>query len=262
MSKWLQDRSVLVTGGGSGIGAAAARRFAQEGASVVVADRDEASARRIADIIGQSGGRALGVQADISIENDNDKMVDAVVTAFGRLDIALLNAGVHNGQGHVATPGFEEGDLALFDRTLAVNLRGTYLGLRSVYRKIEPGGSVICTASLAGVYGYPDDPSYSAAKHGVVSLVKSFAHGFSKKRARVNGICPGGVITPMIGAQQDDALVDPDELSIPAFGAICSAQHIAEWAIFLASPRSSTMNGAVVELDNGLMRILPMPNGQ
>jgi meso-butanediol dehydrogenase / (S,S)-butanediol dehydrogenase / diacetyl reductase len=233
----------LVTGGASGIGRAAAIRFAQEGAHVFVADLNLAGAEAVVAEIGT--GQAIRV--DVADAASNGAMVDAVLSAAGRLDVAFLNAGYYG-----AAEGLDTIDEALFDRLIAINLKGAFNGIKAVQPVIAQGGAVVVTASAAGVIGHPSNPAYAAAKHGIVGLVKSCVDAFAARGARINAICPGAVLTPLIGAP-DVAIVPPADLSrVPNRGA-GSAQHVAEVALWLASPAAGFINGQAQVLDAGLL---------
>jgi NAD(P)-dependent dehydrogenase (short-subunit alcohol dehydrogenase family) len=245
------DKVALVTGAASGIGRTTARRFAAAGARVCVADIDGDGAEQTARAIRDAGGEAFACRVDIADPSDNERMVDATTTQFGGLDIAYLNAAC---LGHVGN--FFEADVANFDRVIAVNLRGCYLGLRSVGRAIRAGGAVVVTASTAGLTGWSGNAAYSASKHGVIGLVRSAAEAFAQKGARVNVICPGFVNTGMapaaVRADNDDRMVAPDTLSMPPFRGLGSTQHIAELALYLASNRAAFLTGGVFTADAGL----------
>jgi NAD(P)-dependent dehydrogenase (short-subunit alcohol dehydrogenase family) len=251
---WFQGKSVLVTGAGSGIGRATAKRFGAEGAGVCVADVDGEAARRVvAEITGQ-GGQAFACQADIALEVDNDRMVADVVQRFGGLDVAFLNAGY----GGWAIDAFE-GDVADFDRIIAINLRGCYLGLRSVARAIRSGGAIVVTASVGGVTGVSFNPAYAASKHGVIGLVRSMAEAFAAKGVRINALCPGGVNTPMVGAQVADLGLDADALPMVGFRKRAFPEHMAETVLFMASNRAGGMTGSSMVVDAGQTSALVRP---
>ncbi|GAA3432766.1 SDR family NAD(P)-dependent oxidoreductase [Kutzneria kofuensis] len=192
---------VLVTGGASGIGAAVARRFARRGAQVVIADVNAAGEAVAAEI----GG--LFVPTDVASERDNDAAVLAARETFGGLDIVHLNAGT--GSGGV------EFDLDAYRRIMAVNVDGTMYGLRAAVR----GGAraIVVTSSLAGISPASFDPVYSASKHAIIGLVRSF--GSALTDVTVNAVCPGFIDTPMIAAFRDRlpehglAVADPDEVA-------------------------------------------------
>ena len=239
-----QDKVVLVTGAASGIGRAAAIRYAQEGARVFCADLNLAGAEAVAAEIGAA---ASALSVDVADYQSNQRMVAAVMDAAGRLDVAFLNAGYYG-----AADGMNSVDEAFFDRLIAINLKGPFNGIKAVLPVIAEGGAVVVTASAAAIVGHPGNPAYSAAKHGAVGLVKSSVDAFAARGARINAICPGGVETPLIGAPDVD-IVDPAAMkAIPVRG-MGSAQHVAEVALWLSSPASAFVNGQAQLLDAGLL---------
>ncbi len=246
-------RNILVTGGASGIGRAAALRFAAEGARVCVVDLDRAGAERVAAEIGPA---AHAVQADISTTEGNEAMLAAATCEHGSLDVAFLNAGYLG-----PMDGFEGTDESIFDRHLAINLKGVFLGLKAVHPVIAQGGAVVVTSSTAGIVGLAESPAYTAAKHGVIGLVKASAPAFAAKGARINAICPGGVTTPMMGGENDE-LLDPAKLMRVPLRGMGSAQHVAEVALWLASPAAGFVNGQAHVVDGGLLStFVPSPVG-
>lgn len=237
------NKYVLVTGGASGIGRAACIRFAQEGARVCVADLNRAGAASVAQEIGSG---ATWIEGDVATASDNIAMVKAATGPDGKLDIAFLNAGYLGPMG-----GFEETDEALFDRHVAINLKGVFLGLKAVHAHIKQGGAVVVTASTAGIIGLHESPGYTAAKHGAVGLVKAATQAFAAKGARINAICPGGVDTPMMGSA-DQPIVAPNELPRVPMRGMGTAQHVAEVALWLASPAAAFVTGQAHIVDAGL----------
>ena len=159
-------KTALVTGGASGIGEAAARRFAQEGATVIVADLNIAGAERVAGAIIADGGKAAAIQLDIASEDSNAALFSACRDRFGGLDAAFLNAGILGKWGE-----FETYETATFDQMISVNLRGTFLGLKAALPVLRPGGAAVVTASLAGLLGLPAAVGYAASKHGLLGIV-------------------------------------------------------------------------------------------
>lgn len=244
MARTFEGKVALVTGAASGIGRAAAIRFAQEGARVFCADLNLAGAQAVADGI---GAMASAVQVDVADAASNRAMVDAVMAGAGRLDVAFLNAGFYG-----AAEGLGTVDEALFDRLIAINLKGAFNGIKAVEPVIAQGGSVVVTASAAGVVGHPGNPAYSAAKHGVVGLVKSCVDAFAARGARINALCPGGVETPLIGAP-DVAIVPAGAVARVPLRGMGSAQHVAEVALWLSSPAAGFITGQAQVLDAGLL---------
>lgn len=191
----IQGKVALVTGGGSGIGEAAAVRLGRDGASVLVVDRDMAGAERVAAAIRAAGGKARAHAADVTDEAALGAAIEAAETAFGGLDIMLNNAGVVTGQ-----PGWPQASSAQWGRTLDINLRavilGTQLAIPALIRR--GGGAIVNTASIAGLMGFPPDPVYSATKGGVVLFTRSLAPLKDSDKIRVNCVCPGFVDTPLL----------------------------------------------------------------
>lgn len=245
-----EGKVALVTGGASGIGVAAALRFAEEGAAVVVADLNEAGAEAIAGQIRAAGGHARAIRCDVASAADNAAMVAAAKQDFGRLDAAFLNAGAY------AQTVFEDTDAATLDAMIAINLKGAWLGLQAVLPALEPGGAAVVTASTSGVIGLNVAAAYSAAKHGVIGAVRSASQSFARRGLRVNAICPGPVATAILGVTESAPIQPADALSLPADGLLLP-QHIAEVALFLASPRSGGINGQEIIADAGFLSSYP-----
>lgn len=242
----------LVTGGGSGIGRAACQRLAADGVRVVVADLNGDGAARTVALVEAAGGIALAVTADIASEADNARMFDAATDAYGGIDMAFLNAGML--QPYIP---LEEVTVALFDKIIAVNLRGTFLGVREALVRLRPGGACVVTASAAGVIGFAEAAAYASSKHALVGLVRSSAAAFAAKSLRINAICPGMVLTPMNGLEGSETIEDPDTLAYPDYRGGLSAQQVAEVAIFLMSRRAAGLNGQAQLVDAALLSSFP-----
>lgn len=186
----LTGKGALVTGGASGIGAAAVRRLAAAGAVVAVADRDEAGARALAEEVG-----GLALPGDASEPDAMAMAVDVAEDAFGRLNIVLLNAGVTAGQS-----GVETLDLAAYRRIMGVNVDHVVFGLTAAVPALRRagGGNIVATASLAGLVAMPGDALYTLTKHAVVGYVRAVAPTLAPEGIRVNAVCPGFADTPLI----------------------------------------------------------------
>jgi NAD(P)-dependent dehydrogenase (short-subunit alcohol dehydrogenase family) len=249
----LEGRVALVTGGASGIGRASALAMAAEGARVCVADLDGDGAERVAKEIEAAGGEALACAGDVSKPEDDDAMVHAAVKRFGALHVAHLNAGT-------AIPSsILGGDVAAFDRVLAVNLRGVFLGLRAAAPALVEagGGSVVVTASVAGLRGTAGMPSYYASKHGAIGLVKAAAAEFAPLRIRVNAVCPGVIDTPLLGpAHGQAALLEGVLGRLHPIGRVGHAEEVARVVVFLASEAASFVTGSAWPVDGGCHSIL------
>ncbi len=248
----LQDKVSIITGGASGMGRVAARMFAAEGAKVVVADVTEQAAQSVVDEVQAAGGQAVAVAADVSKEADAKRMVDAAVEAFGRVDVLYNNAGVMPQADHsVIDTSVED-----WDRVMAVNVRGVFLGCKyAIPKMIEQGsGSIINIASFVALIGCsnPQD-AYTASKGAVISLTRSLAVQFAPNGVRSNAICPGPVETPLLM----DWLVKDEEakrirLARNPTGRFGKPEEIVHMAIYLASDESRWTNGAALVVDGGI----------
>jgi NAD(P)-dependent dehydrogenase (short-subunit alcohol dehydrogenase family) len=195
------SKITLITGGGSGIGRATALMLAAQGASIVIADRDEAGARETVSLIAGTGGKAASVGIDVTERDDLERMVSFAEETFGGIDIFHNNAGIGTPQ-----PRFPAARADLWEKTLAVDLWAVIAGVQAVVpaMKRRGGGVIINTASIAGLIAHAPDPVYSAAKHGVVGLTRSLAFLHGEANIRVNCVCPGVVDTPMVRGRPDE----------------------------------------------------------
>ncbi len=245
----LEGTVSLITGGGAGIGRAAALLFAEEGATVVVADRDAAAADAVASEIAGRGGAALGLRVDVTDEQSVRELVEATVARFGQLDSAFNNAGV-------APPGSIVEDISTEDWDLVqhVNLRGVWFCLKYELAHMVPRGtgSIVNTASVAGLVGNPGSAGYSAAKHGVIGLTRTAAAEHGAHGVRINAIAPGLTGTEMVRRLMADGVIDPATATARMpLGRIAEPREIAEAALWLVSSRSSFATGSVLTVDGG-----------
>lgn len=242
----LTDKVAIVTGAASGIGRASAALFAREGASVVLADINESGAVDAAREITDSGGTAVAVRVDVSDAGSVAAMVKTAVTHFGRLDVLFNNAGIGG-----AFASFADYSDAQFDRIIAVNLKGVFLGMKfgiPAMLKIG-GGAIINTASVAGMIGARGYAGYSASKGGVIQLTKVAALEYATRNIRVNCICPGGVDTPileMVPAAHRAVVATTNPMQ-----RLAQPEEIATLALFLACDDSSFATGAAFVADGG-----------
>lgn len=251
MTDW-SSRVVLVTGGASGIGRSTSLAFAAAGAAVAVVDRDPGGAETAGEIAG-GGGRAIFVQADVSLADDVDSMVHEVVATFGRLDHAHNNAGIEGAFSR--TVDVTEDD---WDRVIAVNLKGVWLCMRSELRQmLEQGfGSIVNTASILGLVGFTHCAAYGAAKHGVVGLTKVAAVEFGARGVRVNAVCPGFTETPMLVQREASGRGLPSDF-LGHVGGLTPAkrlgkpEEIADAVMWLCSDEASFVNGQALAVDGG-----------
>jgi len=246
----LQDKIALISGGASGIGLAAARLFAEEGATVVIADRDEAAARAAAAAI---GARASFRRLDVTAEGDWIAATDALVRDHGRLDILLNSAGVS------LLKDIEATTLDEWRTLMAVNLDGTFLGCKHAVRVMkERGGSIVNMSSVAGLIGAGNLAAYCASKGGVRLLTKAVALHCARKgyNIRCNSVHPSFADTPMLDAMLAAAR-NPEKLAATfaaaaPLGRLAQPIEVARTILFLASDESSFTTGAELVVDGGL----------
>jgi NAD(P)-dependent dehydrogenase (short-subunit alcohol dehydrogenase family) len=253
----LQGKVALITGAASGIGRASAKLFASEGAAVVVFDRD-AAVQETAKMIADAGGRAVALIGDAGDEADVEAAVARAVSDFGGLDIAFANAGVSGG----LTPMMEQtGETWL--NLLRINLVGPFLIVKHASKAMATngGGSIICTASVAGLRSGAGGSPYSASKAGVISLVQTSAQQLAGTGVRVNAICPGLIETGMTVPMFDRARERGTEAKLGQLNPLRRAGapvEIAKAALFLASDDASYVNGQAIVVDGGLSSSHPV----
>jgi 3-oxoacyl-[acyl-carrier protein] reductase len=246
----LKDKVAIVTGGGSGFGEGMARRFAAEGAKIVVNDINEANGKRVADVISQQGGAAIFVKADVAKGSDVKALVAKTVERFGRVDIMVNNAGyTHRNQPMLDVP--ED----VFDRIFAVNVKAIYLAAREIvplFRR-QGGGCILNTASTAGLRPRPGLTWYNASKGAVITMTKSMAVELAPDKIRVNCLCPVAGETAMLA---DFMGGDTPEnrarfkASVP-LGRLSTPEDIANAALYLCSGEAEFITGVALEVDGG-----------
>jgi NAD(P)-dependent dehydrogenase (short-subunit alcohol dehydrogenase family) len=253
MAGLLDQKTVLVTGGGGGIGRAAALAFAREGARVAVADYAADTAAATVALVNAGGGQAITLTGDVSRPRDVRTMLDDTLAVFGRLDCAFNNAGIAGWHVDAAGKKTAEWSDDAFDRLIAVNLKGVWLCMKYELLQMQRqgGGAIVNTASIAGLAGLPTSCAYVAAKHGVVGLTKTAAIEYAADGIRVNAVCPGFIRTPMTAPmtpQRSEAIL----AQTPA-NRMGSPEEIAELVVWLCSDRASYVTGAAYNVDGGWM---------
>lgn len=249
MNKQLTGKVALVTGAASGIGLATAKAFADAGAAVVLADIDEQKVKSIADTLQQAGQKALAVRCDVTNEAEVSDMVERTVKAFGRLDFAYNNAGMHVAVAETADALAQD-----FDKAIAVNLKGIWLCMKYELQQMrkQGDGAIVNCSSQSGLIGTANLGAYTAAKHGVVGLTKSAALEYAKKGIRINCICPGTCDTPMVANAVGDHPEHMDSIinSIP-IGRMGKDNEIASTVLWLCSKESGFIIGQSIAVDGG-----------
>ncbi len=247
MARRLKDKVAIITGAASGFGEGMARRFAEEGAKVVVADLNAKGAERVASEIGKS---AIWTQTDVSQKSEFDEMVGATTKAFGRIDIMVNNAGYTHRNGDML-----EVDEATFDLIAAVNMKAIYHAALAVVPIMESqgGGVIITTASTAGLRPRPGLTWYNASKGWAITATKSMAVELAPKKIRVNCLCPvageTGMLAQFMGEDTPEKRAQ-FRASIP-LGRLSTPLDIANAALWLASDEAEFITGVALEVDGG-----------
>jgi NAD(P)-dependent dehydrogenase (short-subunit alcohol dehydrogenase family) len=249
MTMSFENKVALVTGAGSGMGLAAAQAFAAEGASVVLADVNEAAARAAAEQLVASGHKAIAIRCNVADEADVAAMVDRTVSVFGRLDAAFNNAGVQAPPSDMAEETAEN-----FDRVNAINLRGVWACMKHELRimRAQGSGAIVNNSSLGGLVGLPSRAAYHASKHGVIGLTRSAALEYAPRGIRINAVCPGIIDTPMLsGMLTTQAEAIKEMMRDVPIGRLGHAEEIAAAVLWLCSPGASFVIGQALAVDGG-----------
>jgi 3-oxoacyl-[acyl-carrier protein] reductase len=245
----LANKVALITGAGSGMGKSAALIFAEEGARIAAVDINEGQVKETADQITKKGGKAFAIRADVSKAEDVRRMVDETVAKFGGLNIVYNNAGIEGESNFLSNMTEDQ-----FDRVIAINLRGVFLGMKYALPHLikAGGGSIINQASIAGLVAIRGGAAYSAAKAGVIALTRVAALEYGRYNIRVNSICPGAIETPMAQRIRQGQTPRPEAIKrISVLGRMAEPEEIAKVALFLASDDASFATGAPFIIDGG-----------
>ncbi len=247
--KRFEDKVALVTGGNSGIGRATSLSFAREGARVVIAARREDLGQAVVREIKENSGDAVFIKTDVTHPADVENLFKEIIDRYGKLDYAFNNAGVGGPMNRLVRQTMENWDLVI-----NTNLRGVWLCLKQEIQLMlkQGGGAIVNTASTAGISGSPGAAIYSASKHGVLGLTKSAAADYATKNIRINAVCPGPIMTPMLeeGFTERPAMKEAYLATVP-MGRFGVPQEIAGAVLWLCSAEASFMTGYSITIGGG-----------
>jgi NAD(P)-dependent dehydrogenase (short-subunit alcohol dehydrogenase family) len=248
----LNGKTAIVTGSASGIGRQTAKRFADEGANVIVADIDTEGGSKTADLIKGNGGEASFVEVDVSDPKSVEAMVELAVDTYGSLDVAHNNAGIEGDKAPMAEQSLEN-----WNQVIDINLKGVWLCLKYELEAMasDGGGAVINSSSIAGLSAAGSTP-YAASKHGVIGLTRVAATEYADANIRVNAVCPGVIETPMIKKIHEK---NPEEIEqfvgMQPLGRMGQPEEIANAVVWLASDEASFITGNAYPVDGGYMAL-------
>lgn len=248
----LKEKIVIITGASSGIGYATAITMAKQGAIIIGVDIQEKAGTKLIDQIEELGGKAEFVKTNVSNWEEMQQLHQKVITDYGRIDIAINNAGI----GNIPTPMIHTTNED-WDQVMAINANGVFYGMKlQVSQMLKQGGGVIVnTASVAGLRGLPRSIAYAASKHAVVGMTKTASMEYAKKNIRINAICPAFTVTALFTPEMMDGLKEglseklKKAIPMNRFGDV---QEIADAILWLSSEKASFVNGLALPVDGGM----------
>lgn len=250
--KKLEGKVAIITGAGSGIGKATALLFSNEGAKVVVSDINEEHGAQVVNEIKNNGGEAIFVKADSSKPEDHQNLVNETIKSFGKLDIAVNNAGI-GGEINKSADMSVEG----WQKVIDINLSGVFYGVKfQVPAMLKNGkGSIVNIASILGQVGFENSAGYVAAKHGVVGLTKASAWEYAKENIRINAVGPGFIYTGLVNEEAMGKETIGYLEGKHAFGRLGQSEEVANLILFLASDDASFVTGSYYPVDGGYLAV-------
>lgn len=252
MDKALDGKTILITGGGSGIGRAAAVLFAKYGAQLIIANRRTENGEETVDIIQKAGGEAFFIKTDISQKSQVEELITTIVQKFGKLDCAFNNGGLDGKPASIVDCTEED-----WDTIIDINLKGTFFLMKyEIQQMLEQGyGSIVNMSSVYGSIGRPNRCAYVASRHGIEGLTKTAALEYSNKGIRINAVAPGSIRTDIFfRSTQGNPEKEKAYAEGHPIGRIGEPEEIAQAALWLCSDASSFVTGSIMLVDGGLTK--------
>jgi NAD(P)-dependent dehydrogenase (short-subunit alcohol dehydrogenase family) len=256
MSKQLEDRVALVTGGATGIGRATALAFQRTGARLVIADMNEAAGRETVELVAKAGGTAIFVHTDVTQASSIQTMLGKTIDTYGRLDCAFNNAGISGiGIGQPAVALTADYPDERWHEVLAINLTGVWLCMKYEIKQMlaQGHGAIVNTASIAGLVGLRSASAYVASKHGVIGITKTAALEYAQRGIRVNAVCPGYIETAMTAPGRNDPVRMAQMIAQEPVGRLGLPDEVAQAVVWLCSDAASFVTGHSMAIDGGLV---------
>lgn len=244
----MKNKTVIITGAASGIGKAAAQLFASAGANVVVSDIHALEGEKLAEDIRIAGGKASFYKTDVAVAAEMEALVAFTVKTYGKLDIAVNNAGIGGEKNPVADMSIEG-----WEKIISVNLNSLFYGMKYQIGEMlkSGGGTIINISSILGSVGFAGSAGYSAAKHGVIGLTQTAALEYSAQNVRVNAVGPGFIDTPLLN--DIDSQIKSQLVSMHPIGRLGKSEEVAELIFWLGSEKSSFVSGSYYPIDGGYL---------
>lgn len=244
----VKNKTVIITGSASGIGKATAELFAKKGANVIVSDIQELEGEKVVRDICLAGGNAVFFKTDVSLPHDMELLVNFAITTYGKLDIAVNNAGIGGELNPIADMSIEG-----WQKVISINLNSLFYGMKYQIQAMlkSGGGCIVNISSILGAVGFAGSAGYSAAKHGVIGLTQTAALEYAAHNIRINAVGPGFIDTPLLEALDDE--MKQQIISLHPIGRLGKSEEIAELIFWLSSDKASFVNGSYHPIDGGYL---------